>query len=286
MRAIERPNLVPQAVYETCINSISDSALRNRLNLITHDLMIAATDYEQKADAIQLFTLAPNTCQNNDPVLGFVTKKELKDIYTNHFVPEKKPARKYYDLLLSKAHLSRCPYCGIGHVSTLDHFLPKSPFPQFSVLPLNLVPACKDCNEGKNATVTSAIDKQDLHPYFDHQHFINDQWLYADIEQSSPITIRFFVNPPNHWNDISKNRVQAHFIHFNLAARYKIEASSELANISGLLTKYLQSYGQASICQHLTMQAENHLSQHVNSWQTALYQALATSTWYCNGGFQ
>lgn len=286
MRAILKPSLNPQAVYTTCIDSISDSELRIRLNLITNSLMITATDYEQKADNSQLYTLSPNTCRNSDIVLGSVTKKELKEIYNAHMVPREKPARLYYDSLLFNAPLGHCPYCGYGHASTLDHYLPKTKFPQFSVLPLNLVPACKDCNTGKSSAIVTTIDDQDLHPYFDHQHFITEQWLYANVVQTSPVSICFFVNPPDHWDDISKNRVRAHFKHFNLASRYAVESSSQLASLKGILARYTRQVGQESVRQHLIIEAESSFEQHVNSWQTAMYQALAASEWYCNGGFQ
>jgi hypothetical protein len=78
-----------------------------------------------------------------------------------YFVPEEKPARTIYDSLLNSAK-EKCPFCGgIGTPRNLDHFLPKAHFPQFSVLPRNLIPACRDCNmDGKgHAFATNAEDQ-------------------------------------------------------------------------------------------------------------------------------
>ena len=286
MRALEKPTIRHQTVYQTCINSIEDEDLLNRLNLIILDIVFAARNYEQKALMKDLYTIPPNNCDNNETVLGRVTKKELKMVYSSHMVSSSKPARKFYDLLLSGAHLGRCPFCGFGHVYTLDHYLPKSKYPELSVLPLNLVPSCRDCNTGKRATIATTSEDQDLHPYYDHGNFINDQWLYAEIQESSPITITFFVDAPTGWDDVSRARTQSHFEHFKLASRYAVEASNEFAILRDVLIQYEEILGQEGVKQHLQINAQSYASQHTNSWQTAMYQALAVSDWYCGGGFQ
>ncbi|TPJ42888.1 HNH endonuclease signature motif containing protein [Mesorhizobium sp. B2-7-1] len=59
-----------------------------------------------------------------------------------------------------------CPFCGgLGHTWTLDHYLPKANFPAYSVNPSNLVPCCRDCNSGKNASFGAELHEQTLHPY-------------------------------------------------------------------------------------------------------------------------
>lgn len=68
-----------------------------------------------------------------------------------------------------------CPYCGLrlrrrpknkNHES--DHHLPRSVFPEFSILCVNLVTACHDCNEHKGTVcLTPTGERRLLHPYFD-----------------------------------------------------------------------------------------------------------------------
>lgn len=285
MRALTAPNYDPLGVFQTCINSISDADLLNRLNQTTNEIVVAARDYEQKAVTKLLYTIQPNNCENDEIVLGTVTKKELKDVYSSHMVGRAKPARVIYDTLLSQAPLGRCPFCGFGHASTLDHYLPKTKFPQLSVLPLNLVPSCKDCNTGKSTAIATTANEQSLHPYFDHQNFIDEQWIYAEVIQTTPATIRFFVEAPAHWNDIPKVRVKSHFEDFKLASRYSVEASNQLACLRDSLANYRDLLGPDGVRQHLTIEAQSHARQHRNSWQTAMFQALAANGWYCAGGF-
>lgn len=286
MRSITAPIISPQQVYQACINGVSDRDSHTRFSAVSNNIVVAAVDYQQKAIAKQLYTIPANDCADNDVVMGAVTKKELKTIYNLYMVKANKPARPIYDSLLSSAPLGRCPLCGMGYASTLDHYLPKSKFPQLSVTPLNLVPACKDCNKEKKTAFSITAEGQSLHPYFDHDAFINDQWLYASVEETTPAVILFFVQPPDHWDNISKERVQSHFTDFKLDLRYSIEASNHLACLRNSLFLQWDWLGFVGVKQQLMIEALGHFQQHANSWQTAMLQALAKSDWYCNGGFQ
>jgi len=284
MRAMSAPTLDPKVVYETCVNSISDDELRNRLNALSNDIVIVAIDYQQKGEAKLLYNIPPNNNGNDDIALGAVTKKELKSVYSLHMVGQTKPARAIYDRLLSNAPLGRCPFCGIGHASTLDHYLPKTKFPQLSVVPLNLVPSCKDCNSGKSTTIATTAADQCLHPYFDHKNYIDEQWLYAEVICTLPATIRFFVQAPAHWDNVSMDRVQSHFRDFKLGSRYSVEASNQIACLRETLSSFQNLFGDVKTL--LEIEAKTHFNQHRNSWQTAMFQALADSDWYCEGGFK
>ncbi len=286
MRALATPNYDPEQVYQTCINNIKDCNLINRLNKVTNDIVLAAADYKQNAKAQLLYSILPNNCKNNEIALGEVTKEELKDVYSLHMVNKAKPARAIYDLLLSQPPLGKCPFCGFGQVSTLDHYLPKSKYPQFSVLPFNLIPSCKDCNTGKSTAIATTAEAQCLHPYFDHQNFIEDQWLYAEVRETKPATICFFVKAPEQWDNISKARVQAHFSNFKLDLRYSLEAGNEMVSLRDVLVNYCQLFGLEGVRQHLKVEANSSASQHSNSWKTAMFQALVASDWYCDGGFR
>ena len=288
MRALTAPNYDPLTVYQTCISGVTDNGLIDKLNNITDEIVFAAKDYEQKAKAQLLYTIPKNNCKNNEIALGEVTKEELKDVYTSYMVGSSKPARAIYDsLLLQSPLLGKCPFCGFGQTSTLDHYLPKAKYPQFSVLPFNLVPSCLDCNlNSKKTTIATTAEEQILHPYFDHQNFIEDQWLYAEVMPTTPASIRFFVKAPDHWDEVSKIRVQSHFNAFKLSLRYSVEAGNALGPVREVLISYHHLLGVDWIRKHLEIEANSSASQHSNSWKTAMFQALVASDWYCDGGFK
>lgn len=61
-----------------------------------------------------------------------------------------------------------CPVCGeAGTPNTLDHYLPQDSYPDFAILPLNLVPTCDICQRHKLAKTTGPDGRLFLHPYFD-----------------------------------------------------------------------------------------------------------------------
>jgi len=65
--------------------------------------------------------------------------------------------------------LQICPSCGEdGTPYTLDHYLPKTDFPHFSVIPANLSPMCDICQGHKLAETLDEHDRRIfIHPYFD-----------------------------------------------------------------------------------------------------------------------
>jgi hypothetical protein len=286
MRAINPPLIEFTDVFQTCIDSISCDDLTGRLNAITPQLIAAVQDYNLKITTSDLFQIRPFIGNDNSIVTGGVNKKELKGLYTFHMVPATKAARKYYDQIKMSAPLSICPFCGFGHVSALDHYLPKTKYPLLSILPNNLVPSCTDCNKGKNDAIATTKQEQCLHPYYDQGHYINDQWLFAEAEECSPASIKFSVLPPAHWQDNDKARIETHFIDFKLAARYRVQAATELPVLKGELEYDFQINQAQGVKQALSRKYMASSAQHRNWWKAAMYQALANSDWYCDGGFR
>lgn len=79
-------------------------------------------------------------------------------------------------------HLRCCAMCGSHHNGTLDHYLSREQYPEFSILPCNLVPACSLCNSGaKGRSVRgTARSERFFHPYFD-RHANDPLWRVAIV---------------------------------------------------------------------------------------------------------
>jgi hypothetical protein len=285
VRKVSKPNHSFRHVYTECVDSVSDSELHSRLISITNDIDEAAVNYNLQAKNGSLHEILSSNWKDKDIILGKVSKIELTNLYTNHMVPRHKRARSIYDELLNSAPYGKCPFCGIGQVSTLDHYLPKSKFPQYSVLPVNLVPSCKDCNTGKSSSISSTAEDQTIHPYYDHENLFSEQWLFAEIEKNFPISIKFYVKVPIDCSELSKERLNSHFTVFNLSKRFSIEAASELASLKSLL---MDHFGECElgIRSHLSRIYQTEFSLYKNSWKTAMYQSIANDDWYCGGGFR
>lgn len=283
MRAIQKPAQDPGDVFNTCIGSIANHGQQFRLAAIAAPLLAEGGEYDRKAAIAELYTIAADARRNDEVVRGAVTKTELKNVYTSHMVAKSKLARDIYQALLDRAPLGLCPSCGFGQAETLDHYLSKAGFPQFSVLPLNLVPACKSCNHGKLDSVATTAGQQPLHPYYDHGHYVAEQWLYAEVRETAPLAIRYYVSPPPHWDAVSKERIASHFSGFQLSRRFGVQAASEIAALRNMLSMFCQT--QESRRARLHEHAATQRTLHANCWKTALYQALTYSDWYCREGY-
>ncbi len=285
MRIINPPTIVYDEVLQSCVASIPSADVRARVEQVSENIIAAGGAYQQLVTSANLFSIPIFTGKDDDPVIASVTRKELKDLYSAQLVPASKPSRRYYDSLKISAPLGICPFCGFGQVRTLDHYLPKAKFPILSILPINLVPSCADCNKDKTAGVATAAGEQCLHPYFDRNHFIDDQWLYAEVLETEPVTIRFFVSAPDDWLLIDKQRVASHFTDFKLAGRFSVQAANEVTSLNGELQYDYPISGEAGVRRELEKKSMVAQRLHKNSWKTAMYQALSVNDWYCNGGF-
>ena len=186
-----------------------------------------------------------------------------------------KEPRKYYNQIKASPKLGKCPYCGLGHVSTLDHYLPKSEFPIFSILPNNLIGCCRDCNTTKRNTVLNTI-----HPYYDD--FTKTQWLFAKVNWSE-LTMDFFVNTKNINNDLDRKKIEGHFSVYELAKRYAVEAASELNDLG--IEFGNKNLTKTDIKEELNEKFKSKAMNHINHWKTAMYQALCQDQCYYNGGY-
>ena len=280
MRKLEKPSLDPLTLFDSCLAGVP-GADRARIATARQFVQEIAAAYESQASTGALCSISPRAAGANALVAGLATGQDFVSLYERHMVPRAKPARTHYDdLLLLRS--PRCPYCALGHSSTLDHYLPKSRYPDFSVTPCNLVPACRDCQSKKGFRIALSPSLQTLHPYFDGGHFVTETWLVAAIHPGTPFSATFNADPPNHWSAIDQDRVRQHVEQHALASRFAIESASELA-ILRTLNRSHRASGQTDLIRaSLEAQRDANIAIHRNSWQSALYSALAVNTTYIN----
>lgn len=287
MRRIAPPLHLFPDVFDTCIGSIGNAIKVENFQFIRAAIIADALQYSALANTVNLYTLAPNLNPDHTLIYGNISKGDLRGLYTGQLRPKKKPGRTIYDQLVSLAPLGRCPFCGFGQSRSLDHYLPHSLHPIYSVLPQNLVPCCGDCNGIKNNMVAAIEDEQTIHPYYDQAVFFSEQWLFAQVIPGEDICISYYVAPPEHWTDANKNRVKHHFESYELDTRFPIEAANELVSLISSL-KLLSTPIPANpqiVAEELRREFTSESLLHINSWKTAMYQALMTNEWFCQGGY-
>lgn len=285
MQHIDRPPFDARDVYTTCIGNARPSS-RARLEAYIDAVADAATVYEAAAKSQSLHTLGALAAQP----LTRRERKALEAVYTDRMAKERTPGRAIYEALKGTTdedgnrRENRCPLCGEGLVTTLDHHLPKTTYPLLSVVPVNLIPACRDCNTGKRTTAPVTVGDQTLHPYFDD--FSRHPWLRARLRRprgNEQPSMKFFVFPHSDWDDTLTERLRTHLRVFDLDHRYSLLVSSHIASTNHDLTMMPTN----AIARWLEHKAEGwRYRGNPNTMGYALFKALASDKWYVNGGWR
>lgn len=180
---------------------------------------------------------------------------------------------------------AQCPYCGINEPKTLDHYIPKELYPEFSILPLNLIPICNQCNSVyKGSEFLSAGKRLFLHSYLDA--FPDFEFLVANISVGRKIKIDFkIVACPE--NAIFSELLSNHFDKLNLNERFRYQSSIEIKLLRISLERtYRINSNFADVAAELRQEAYDLMEVlGGHHWKVALYKGLATSRSYCDGGF-
>jgi hypothetical protein len=269
--------------FNAAVDGIGDANLRNSFRTQMIDLTDLEADYRARAGQSALFSLPRVLAKlGADPLVrGTLRKSDLTGLYSQYFAGKGKPARLIYDQLKVTSK-GKCPFCGdLGHVRTLDHYIPKANFPLHSVLPLNLVPCCRDCNTEKLGGFPTALETQPLHPYFDDDKFFIEKWVEARVIPGAPPVIEFFVSPPTQWHDHEKSRVAHHFECYDLATRFGTEAGSDLSEVITTRRTTLKDDTPVAFSQYLS-EKSNNLSLPTNNWRRVMFNALANDQWFCS----
>jgi len=279
MWSLTPPGMDPGDTYDLCISRVVEQPLARQLVRARPEVVAAAASFDVAAAKSEWYLL---DAAKFKPIA--TTSAQMKSTYSNRMVRAKAPGKPSYDMLITSAPHGICPLCGHRPVSTLDHYLPKSEFPLLAVTPRNLIPACSDCNHDKRDAQPKDALNQTLHPYFDNAD--DTRWLYAELQQVAPATVIFRADPDSKLGAVPAARIRNHFDALNLNALYAAQAAAELRSIELALQRAFDRAGAPAVRQQLHDQADSRRVVHANSWQVALYECLAGSDWFCDGGFK
>lgn len=279
MLRLSEPSYTFTKSLEDCAEGMANyTPLKGKIATGKAALLAAGDIYSTVGRAGELHSIRPFSGEPEDEVIAGLTKADLVKVYEQYFVPQEKTARKIYDSIMNAAN-EKCPFCGgIGTPRNLDHFLPKAFFPQYAFMPLNLVPACRDCNmDGKASAVITSAEEQPIQPYLDDSKFFGEQWIFATYHAAadgSPGQCRYFANPPMSWSATDRRRATHHFETFDLANRYSVKAAEHLVTVLTQVNN-LKRFGLSDADVRSTLlQPGADFAPFVNHWQRSMYQAL------------
>lgn len=187
--------------------------------------------------------------------------------------------RLIYTELVRRNTYQRCAYCGDRDATTLDHYLGKSSFGVFAVLPANLVPACMPCNSARATRESKTRSPANtLHPNYDN--IADIRWLRAKIVDADGPVARLYADPAAITTPYLRARSAEHLTALNLKKHFKLKAAQELAGLDETLPRTLERRGTDAVVDDLRTQAEQRAASRTNCWERALFEALAENDWY------
>lgn len=278
MWSLERPTISALSAFNTCISRVRNHALADRLANAAPTIVTASTQFDAAASDHRLHDIVAH-----DIVAPDITVSEMEKVYTQRMAKNGAPGRDIYDQLFASAPGGRCPLCMQRFVATLDHHLPKAHYPALAVAPLNLIPACSDCNKAKRDAVPANAEGVPLHPYYDNLG--EDIWLTATVLELRPTALRFQVRRSGAWDDTLFARVNNHFRSLGLAGLFASEAAEELLHIRHQLQILRDADPGNGVRAEMVRRAESCAAARNNGWRSAAYRAWSESDWFCSGGF-
>ncbi|NVJ62498.1 MAG: HNH endonuclease [Gammaproteobacteria bacterium] len=196
----------------------------------------------------------------------------LKDFYN------KPPASLKKELLKRRNEhgLSECPFCG-NPVSpnTLDHFIPKNDWPEFSIFPNNLVPQCRDCAPIKGDDYFDDTEKLAIfHSPMYHKALSEVTFSIAiDFDQTTKsisVTPKFWLTDDINSCAVSVKRLTLHFRGLQVKKRIITYSNRMLRHWKSLLRE-----NDFDISDALQTRINERTSDDQDkNWETALYKGI------------
>ena len=211
-------------------------------------------------NALNMQTIAPLSLEDN-------IKKEFIKLYDNPTIWLDKIKEC---ITLSLQWSNRCPYCNLEIPHSFDHFLPKNRFPEFSVLPINLIPCCDCCNRKKWSKDPIGWF---INAYFDQ--LPQCQFITAEISINENIIVNFKIDQSaiSGISNSLKEKIINHFTNLDLNARYKLEIENTISEIVSTCRRE-----ETLISNELLLrEAERYRSYWVNNWKYVLLIGLSDS---------
>ncbi|PEH72621.1 HNH endonuclease [Edwardsiella tarda] len=249
----------PCTWLEVAKNSRKNSA--EQLRLIAEDM----------SECYSLYEGLISSHNEELPVSLFLQHSEmLIDYYENS--PSK--LKKLLFKRRSEHELDFCPFCGNPKTpDTLDHFIPKKGWPEFSIFPNNLVPQCRECApiKGDGYYCNESNSVMYVHPFY--FNFLDNFRFYISVSLNTDgddidvsVTLRVVVET----QDSDKSRIKLHAKSLKIKNRvinycnkefrqWKRRLSKNNFDIRCALQQRLLEWPQADVGKN---------------WQSAFYYAL------------
>ncbi|GKS88659.1 hypothetical protein [Acidovorax sp. SUPP2539] len=275
MRSIPLLNVDPIAVFND-IATAKHPPRRARMRAARAEVLVAYQRYEDAVPEVGALV-----------AIGLTDAQ--KEAMQHAYAVETLPMTELRGNLLKRIIVARCPFCGLSESSTLDHYLPKEKYPEFSIFPRNLVPSCGVCNtRKKDRILEDGTDvRMFLHPCFDAIPDVEFLTVRTRLEGDS-LVLSYRLTRPDGMATRTFMHLRSHFDKLDLADRYR---RMGLEHLGGQYPALRRAYGAAEdavrVAEKLSEVAQDFEEvSGPNNWLAKLYRALTGNEAFCDGGFE
>ncbi len=207
--------------------SSKDPDYKQRISLLTPNIKVLYGNYDTAHNTNNHVSLIPNGYINQE-------KADLLKLYSSGNSRLVKLKNSITTVLDNRA-MNTCQYCTIVPVGSLDHIVPKDEFPEFSINPKNLLPACTTCNSHKNENWKENNKTLFLNLYTDI--LPNDQYLFVDLVITpNNIQPAFELRNVNNINPDFFELLETHYSRLHLPQRFKKESHKVISELTNLIS--------------------------------------------------
>ena len=272
MRNLEALTEDPLAIYDAIV-SPKEEPRRARLRGLRYRITCAYLRYYAHQPALEWLHPLGRRIQTQEA-------DDLRYCYMSSRSKSSAVHDRVYAKILERSYF--CAYCGIIEATTLDHYLPKDGergYPEFSILPANLVPSCGRCN-GPRGFLDTAGRRALIHPYFDV--IPQERLLLAEVSViRDGREVEFRVDLSRCLDKEFGRLYERHVRLLGLLDRYRVRAmlpDDGLSDIERTVRHWAKGAGRAEVAALLLEVADEYERRlGANHFDTALTRGAAAS---------
>jgi len=198
-------------------------------------------------------------------------KEDLQHCFTVHTQPFLEIQNAIYSPKCNPT--GQCGYCVVDTAKTIDHYLPKEEYPEFSVMSENLVPCCGHCNSKKKTS--SLVFGSIFNPYYSSIRI--SQFIQCSLSLTDNI-----LTPSYSFIESDDTRAHLGLLHshdekFSVLKKFKDKAGLLLPEELGSIEIYNVCMNTDTVV-NLYRQREkiSIKNEGANHWRPALYGSIAS----------
>ncbi|ASG01084.1 HNH endonuclease [Vibrio anguillarum] len=211
--------------------------------------------------------------RESEDLLERLIQRRRKSLIGLYSPDEEKSLHQILETMRDKHKLPFCPSCGEpGKPGTLDHYLPKSIYPELSIVVENLTPMCTDCQELKGNNVQDEDgNKIYIHPYYDP---IDQVYIELDIREPFENPSAFITRVPTSIPEPLQSLVKRHIREIDFVNRFEEYCCNEYSDLLATLAEEQNDADREPVSKTIGRFLNKAKRQADNRWEAIFYRGI------------